>query len=86
MAATVEQTTTAFQHMVEVQKATFEMQTKLLEKLAEGRGEGGGKGGGGKELGGKAFDIFRLFVEGEAEWHEWSTDLSVLVATRSLTM
>ena len=50
MAATVEQMTTAFQQMVEVQKATFEMQTKLLEKLAEGRGGGGGgKGGGGKK-------------------------------------
>jgi hypothetical protein len=69
---------------------------EFMQQAEEARsGKGGGKGGGGNEgrktgreenLGGKAFEIFRLFAGGEAEWHEWSTDLSVLVATRSMTM
>ena len=51
-----------------------------------GAGKGGGKSGRGEGLGGKTFDMFKVFTGGEAEWHEWSTDLTVLVATRSLTM
>jgi hypothetical protein len=61
-------------------------------------GGDGGKGKGGKDevekkktekaegLGGKAFDTFKTFTGGESEWHEWSTDLTVLVATRSMKM
>ena len=51
-----------------------------------GGGKGGGKGGREEGLGGKAFDMFTIFAGGESEWHEWSTDLTVLVATRSMVM
>ena len=34
----------------------------------------------------KAFDMLKTFASGESEWHEWSTDMTVLVATRSMVM
>ena len=51
-----------------------------------GGGKGGGKGGQEEGLRGKAFDMFKMYAGGEADWHEWSTDLTVLVATRSMVM
>ena len=78
-----------------MEKADRQMK-EFMQQTEEARsGKGGGKGGGGNEggktrreenLGGKTFEIFRLFAGGEAEWHEWSTDLSVLAATRSMAM
>ena len=53
---------------------------------AIGGGKGGGKGRHEEGLRGKAFDMFKIFTGGESEWHEWSTDMTVLVATRSMVM
>ena len=82
----------AFQQMVEVQTATFEMQTKLLEKLPERRGGGGCGEREGKEkkhgsrLNPKVMTAVDKFKGGEAERVDWKFKFLNAVSTSSMSM
>jgi hypothetical protein len=93
MAVTLEQMGAAFTQMMESQRANFEMQAKLLEKMAEGRGGGGGGGEAvwkekrqGDRLNHKAMTAVEKFKGGEVEWVDWKFKFLNAIGTGSLAM
>ena len=90
MSVTLEQMSAAFAQMVEVQKANFDLQTKLLEKMTETKG-GGTEGTwkerkSGERLNCKAMTAVDKFKGGEVEWVDWKFRFLNAIGTGSMAM